>query len=71
MKRYAVGDIIARTGFESVKREITEVRKTGYEWKYPDMGKVTNAGDPNSFMSENGTDPFLQHGWTLIYTEQE
>jgi hypothetical protein len=40
-------------------REITKVRKHGYDWKYPDLGDLTPSGEINCFRSENSNDPEL------------
>jgi hypothetical protein len=67
--RFAVGDIIVwgpPYGDGTVRRQITEVRQTGYEWRYPDQGEVCASGHTNSFMSENSNDPFLQAGWVKV-----
>jgi hypothetical protein len=68
MSRFKVGDTLELKyipGFE-VRREITEVRETGYQWKYYGKGPVIN-GKLNSFRSEDiPLDPFLKIGWNLI-----
>ena len=68
MSRFKVGDILELKyipGFE-VRREITEVRDTGYQWKYYCKGPVIN-GKLNSFRSEDlSKDPLLKIGWNLI-----
>jgi hypothetical protein len=58
--RFNVGDVIVGWG---VVREITAVRDSGYEWRYPDQGEICASGHINSFMSENSSDPFLEVGW--------
>jgi len=46
-----------------IQREIVDVRKAGYGWKYPDLGETTPIGTENYFWSENSTDPFFDYGW--------
>ena len=53
---FAVGDVIERRG---IRREITEVRDTGYTWRYPDI-------PDRDFWSENSTDPFFDLGWVKV-----
>lgn len=60
-ERFKVGDQIITRQFPGVVREITEVRPTGYEWKYPDMGEICVSVQRNSFASEWSNDEFL--GW--------
>lgn len=38
-----------------MRRQITEVRKTGYTWIYPDT-------PDKDFLSENSNDPFFEMG---------
>jgi hypothetical protein len=55
-----VGDIvrgIARHN-DKVRREILEVRPTGYTWRYPDV-------PDHDFWSENSNDPFFDAGWEV------
>ena len=54
-----VGDKVRSLDFPEVIREITEVRSTGYTWKYPDIPDV-------DFLSENGTDPFFEWRWERV-----
>lgn len=55
-----VGDCIRSTDTERiVVREILKVRKTGYQWRYPEIPEKT-------FMSENSNDPFFEWGWEKI-----
>lgn len=42
---------------KNIVKEIIEVRKTGYSWKYEDSDRV--------FMSENSNDPLFEQCWTL------
>ncbi len=62
--RLKPGDVVVSTNpvwakeEEGIERRITEVRSTGYTWEYPDV--------PNKdFISENSSDPFFDHFWTL------
>jgi hypothetical protein len=60
MIQFQVGNIIEGHGYgcTGVVREITEVRETGYTWRYlhtPDK----------EFDSENSTDPMLELGWRI------
>ena len=68
MTRFKVGDVIEikyLANFE-VRRKITAVRETGYQWEYYGKGPVIN-GKMNSFRSEDlPLDPFLKIGWNLI-----
>lgn len=52
------GDIVE--GRDGTRREITEVRPTGYTWRYPDLPA---AGD---WWSENSTDPMFDSGWRKV-----
>jgi hypothetical protein len=56
-----IGDIIKgiMSHNDKVTRQITEVRKTGYTWKYPDI-------DDRDFWSENSNDPFFEWGWEIV-----
>lgn len=47
-------------------REIVDVRRTGYGWRYPDMGQTTPSGGENYWWSENSTDPFFEGLWDLV-----
>jgi hypothetical protein len=51
------GDKIIGTGNHNkdIVRKIIAVRKTGYDWKYPDIDEV--------FISENSNDPFFEWNW--------
>lgn len=42
---------------KNIIKEIIDVRKTGYSWKYEDLDRV--------FMSENSNDPLFEHCWEL------
>jgi hypothetical protein len=48
------GDFVESGG---VVREITEVRPTGYTWRYPEV-------PDRDFWSENSNDPHFEMGWT-------
>lgn len=58
---FAVGDkIIGRMSHnKDVVREITEVRDTGYTWKYT----YSHNGADQDWITENSNDPFLTQGW--------
>lgn len=61
--KLVVGDIIeSRAG---TRREITEARKTGYTWRYPETP------DAGYWSSENSSDPFFELGWRLVAAERE
>jgi len=65
--RWEVGDIIQSGG--AITRKIIEVRSTGYSWFYPEweFDKPTPGGSVNNFVTENSSDPFLEHGrWVKI-----
>ena len=55
-----VGDTIV--GYEKyndgIERTITEVRQSGYTWKYANDGF-------RDYWSENSSDPFFDWGWKL------
>lgn len=57
MRTLKVGD---RMKWQTVIREITEVRPTGYQWRYPDLPDLCPDGSQNSFASENSDDPFFE-----------
>jgi len=54
-----VGSIIIGIGSHNrdIVREIVEVRKTGYTWKYENS--------VNDYWSENSNDPFFEFDWKL------
>lgn len=58
--KLSVGDTIIGTHphNDGIIREILEVRKTGYTWKYPESDA--------DFWSENSSDPFFVMGWELV-----
>lgn len=60
---WQVGDVLVSKDGE-VQREITEVRPTGYQWRYPEFGDKTAIGRDNSFMSEDSNDEALMFGWS-------
>lgn len=60
--QFDVGDVIIchQEHSKEVVREITEKRKTGYTWRYPDMH------DAGERYTENSSDPFLMWGWEKL-----
>jgi len=61
--QFKIGDkIICRRKCPSprARREITEKRRTGYSWRYPDFPKT------GEHLTENSTDPFLIRGWEKV-----
>lgn len=47
-------------------REIVDVRRSGYGWRYPEIEGQPPAQGENYFISENSNDPFFEHGWKKI-----
>lgn len=56
-KDIRVGDVILPRSRVSFARIITEVRDTGYSWRYVDRT------EDHDFVSENSNDPFFELGW--------
>lgn len=54
---WSPGDILVNRWAPSIRREIVDVRETGYGWRYPE-----EVAGENYFWSENSSDPFLQWG---------
>ena len=76
MTRYTVGTILRlkpqtethstpNGPYQMVRREIVEVRDSGYSWKYPELGEKTPAGGDNLFLSEESNDPFMEMEWEV------
>lgn len=63
--RWQPGDILVHKKHPDLRREIVDVRRTGYGWKYPDLGERTPAGGENYWWSENSSDPTLTWEWRL------
>ncbi|MCV9964946.1 hypothetical protein OIU34_23920 [Pararhizobium sp. BT-229] len=59
------GDVIVSPYAPGTRREIVDVRPTGYSWKYAQWGEKTPADHENYWWSENSCDPMLEFGWQL------
>lgn len=62
---WKVGDIIEQTtdGHETIYREIIEVKKGGYTWRYPNL--PADVKIDNYFYSQDSSDPMLRWDWQL------
>ena len=60
MQELNKGDLIIGTQNHNrgIVRKIVEKRKSGYDWKYPEIDEI--------FMSENSNDPYFECGWEKI-----
>jgi len=54
------GDIIIGAEHHNldIKKEILKKRKTGYDWKYPDVNCT--------YMSDPSNDPYFEWGWKKV-----